>query len=111
MFQVLIVSSNYTERFFFIETFQQRFGYACLTGNGLMYYHHGVLEDPPYPHSVTPEWFYGFLADADAQVRAGRAAMIGTSDLIALTLNRPGPVFQRRDGEWAYRHDPTRIAF
>lgn len=93
------------------NTFQQRFGYACSTGNGLMYYHHGVLEDPPYPHSVTPEWFYGFLADADAQVRAGRAAMIGTSDLIALTLNRPGPVFQRRDGEWVYRHDPTRIAF
>ena len=31
--------------------------------------------------------------------------------LTTLTLNRPGPVFQRRDGEWVYRHDPTRIAF
>ena len=92
-------------------TFAQRFDYACNVGAGMMYYQHDIEENPPYPHSVTPEWFYGYLAEADMQYKAGKAVFVNTSDLILLTLKRPGPVFQRWDGEWVYSDDPTRIAF
>lgn len=92
-------------------TFAERFQYATDVGAGMMYYQHDIEENPPYPHSVTPEWFYGYLSAADAAYKTGKAQFINTSDLILLTLKRPGPVFQRWDGEWVFSDDPTRIAF
>ena len=59
----------------------------------------------------TPSFYDAWLADMDSKVAAGKMLVLRPSDLERLTYWRSDDVFVRWDGEWVYRHDPTRIAF
>lgn len=90
--------------------FSERLDYAAMSGNALVYYHHLIVDNPP-TNSVTPEWHRDSLAHFDEHAKAGRTVMIGPGDFCRLMWLRPGDIHLASDGEWRYRHDPTRIAF
>ena len=96
-------------------TFKERLEYSALSSNALMHYDHrswdlsGVFDTDQYTTSV--QWRRDFIAHSDELERQGKIVMTSARDLMYLTYLRPGDVFLRWDGEWVYRHDPTRIAF
>jgi hypothetical protein len=91
-------------------TFRERLEYAALSGNALMGYHHRIQENPP-EFSVTPKFMRGQIAHMAELERQGSIVLVSPSELMQLLHRRPGETFLRWDGEWVYRHDPTRIAF
>jgi hypothetical protein len=96
-------------------TMMERITYAALSGNALMHHDHqsydlsGVFETDQYTTSV--QYRKAQLAHLAELEKAGKVVMTSVRDLLGLTYDRPGDVFLRWDGEWVYRHDPTRIAF
>lgn len=96
-------------------TLRDRVEYAALSGNALMHHDHrtwdlsGVYETDQYTTSVA--FRRGLIAHLSELEKQGKVVMTSVRDLLGLTYDRPGDVFLRWDGEWVYRHDPTRIAF
>lgn len=84
--------------------------YVCKTGQIITNYDHQIL-DSPSSVDVSVGFHRARVADWDARVRAGDLMILNPTMVEMLTYWRPGDVFVRWDGEWVYRHDPTRIAF
>jgi hypothetical protein len=80
---------------------------ACLALHP--YFHQ--ITDQPTSFDVGLNFYAEWLADTDAAVAAGNAVVVRPTDLERLTYWRSDDVYMRWDGEWVYRHDPTKIAF
>lgn len=91
-------------------TYAERVEYAALSGNALMGYHHQFV-DPPPEFSSSTKFAKGMVAHYAELERHGKIVLVSPSELMQLMQRRPGDVYMRWDGEWVYRHDPTRIAF
>lgn len=87
---------------------------AAMYGSTTMQFTHDIVPldgvQPTEYNSGLNQW-RALLADLDSHVRAGKLLVLSPSELASVTYLRPGDVFVRWDGEWVYRHDPTRIAF
>lgn len=87
---------------------------AAMYGSTTMQFTHDIVPfdgvQPTEYNSGLKQW-QALLADLDSYVRAGKLLVLSPSELASVTYLRPGDVFVRWDGEWVYRHDPTRIAF
>ncbi|MDQ5904143.1 MAG: hypothetical protein QG672_1736 [Pseudomonadota bacterium] len=84
--------------------------YVCKTGQIITSYDHQIL-DSPSSVDVSVGFHRARVADWDARVRAGDLMILNPTMVEMLTYWRPDDVYVRWDGEWVYRHDPTRIAF
>ena len=73
-------------------------------------YNHRIVESPT-TGNVTPKFARDWVAHMDELEKQGKILVLNPTTLEQLTYWRPGDVFVRWDGEWVYRHDPTRIAF
>ncbi len=91
-------------------TARQRIAYAAMTHQPVTMYTHAITESPSVFDS-TPRAAAGWIAHMESEERAGNLLILNPTTLEYLTFWRPGETFMRWDGEWAYRHDPTRIAF
>ena len=87
---------------------------AAMYGSTTMQFTHDIVPldgvQPTEYNSGLKQW-RALLADLDGHVRAGKLIVLSPSELASVTYLRPGDVFVRWDGEWVYRHDPTKIAF
>lgn len=81
-----------------------------MTHQPVTMYTHAITESPSVFDS-TPRAAAGWIAHMESEERAGNLLILNPTTLEYLTFWRPGETFMRWDGEWAYRHDPTRIAF
>lgn len=84
--------------------------YVCKTGQIITNYDHQILNSPP-ELNVSTEFHRARIADWEARERAGELMVLNPTMVERLTYWRPDDVFVRWDGEWVYRHDPTKIAF
>lgn len=84
--------------------------YVCKTGQIITNYDHQILDSPGI-YDVSVGFHRARVADWEARERAGDLMILNPTMVEMLTYWRPGDVFVRWDGEWVYRHDPTRIAF
>lgn len=91
-------------------TMLERTEYAALSSNALMTYHHSYM-DPTPEYSVSSAFMRAQVAHLAELDRAGKIVVVAPSVLMQMLHRRPGDVFLRWDGEWVYRHDPTKIAF
>ena len=87
-----------------------RLDFAAECGTPFEYYHHQI-NPTPTAVDVTPEFFAAQEDHLWELEKAGKILIVAPSVLDGVTVNRTDDVFMRWDGEWAYRHDPTRIAF
>lgn len=87
---------------------------AAMYGSTTMQFTHNIVPydgvEPTEYNSGLNQW-RGLLEDLDSYVQAGKLIVLSPSELASVTYLRPGDVFVRWDGEWVYRHDPTKIAF
>lgn len=93
------------------QTLRTEMQYAVDQALAITPYFHQFIDAPVVGIDNTPAFYDAWLADMDAKVAAGKLLVLRPSDLERLTYWRSGDVFVRWDGEWVYRHDPTRIAF
>lgn len=91
-------------------TLKKTFDYVKKTGLVMHPYFHQIL-DAPGAYDVGPDFYRAWIADTETSVAAGESIVIKPTDLERLTYWRSGEFFMRWDGEWVYRHDPTKIAF
>lgn len=79
----------------------------------LAYVHQVVPYDGTQPDSnnIGKDFWHDWLADLDAKVSSGKLLILSPTEVEMLTYWRHGEVFMRWDGEWVFRHDPTKIAF
>ena len=91
-------------------TAQKRIAYAAMTHQPVTMYTHGIVDSPSVFDS-TPRAAAGWIAHMESEERAGNLLILNPTTLEHLTFWRPDEVYMRADGEWVYRHDPTRIAF
>lgn len=84
--------------------------YVCNTGQIITNYDHQIL-DTPSSVDVSVNFHRARVADWESRERAGTLMILNPTMVELLTYWRPGEVFVRWDGEWVYRHDPTKIAF
>lgn len=84
--------------------------YAAKTGQKLTAYTHRILGSPT-ANDVSPEFYAAHRDDLAARERSGDLLILNPTDVERLTYWRSGDVYMRWDGEWVYRHDPTKIAF
>jgi len=91
-------------------TLRKRMDYIALASMPLCPYIHNII-DAPGPFDVSTAFGGDWIAHMDELERAGKILVTNPTTLEYLTFWRPGETFMRWDGEWVYRHDPTRIAF
>jgi len=91
-------------------TLKKTFDYVRKSGLVMHPYFHEIL-DAPGVYDVGPDFYRAWIADTETSVAAGESIVIKPTDLERLTYWRSGEFFMRWDGEWVYRHDPTKIAF
>lgn len=91
-------------------TLMSRVAYSASAKMPTVCYFHEILASPTSV-DTTPEFWDAFVADLDTKVAAQDLIVLSPTELEFLTYWRPGELFMRWDGEWAYRHDPTKIAF
>lgn len=91
-------------------TLKKRMDYVALASQPLCPYNHNIL-DTPGPFDVSTAFGRDWVAHMDELDKAGKIVVTNPTTLEYLTFWRPGDVYMRWDGEWVYRHDPTRIAF
>ena len=92
------------------NTLRKAMDYAAWAAQPLHPYHHNIL-DSPGQYDVSTAFAAEWVAHMDELERAGKIVVLNPTTLESLMWARPGDVFMRWDGEWVYRHDPTRIAF
>lgn len=91
-------------------TAQQRIAYAAMTHQPVTMYTHAITESPSeFDSSLRAA--AGWVNHMEAEERLGNLLVLNPTTLEYLTFWRPGETFMRWDGEWVYRHDPTKIAF
>ena len=87
---------------------------AAKFGAALWGFTHEITDlsgvEPSSNNSGTMQW-RGLLSDLDRHTRDGKLIVISPSEHYAITYGRSDDMFVRWDGEWVYRHDPTKIAF
>lgn len=93
-----------------LPTLMRRIEFAATAGQPVQPYNHEILEAPG-PYGVSTAFGRDWIAHMDELERAGKIVVTNPTTLEYLTFWRPGETFMRWDGEWVYRHDPTRIAF
>lgn len=91
-------------------TLRKRIEYAALTSQTVLPYTHHIVDNPGQ-YDVSTEFGRDWIANMDELERAGKIIVTNPTTLEYLTFWRPGETFMRWDGEWVYRHDPTKIAF
>jgi hypothetical protein len=84
--------------------------YVCKTGQIITNYDHQILAAPSSV-DVSIDFHRARVADWESRERAGELMVLNPTMVERLTYWRPDEVFVRWDGEWVYRHDPTKIAF
>jgi hypothetical protein len=84
--------------------------YVCKTGQVITNYDHQILASPSNV-DVSIDFHRARVSDWEARERAGELMILNPTMVELLTYWRPDDVYVRWDGEWVYRHDPTRIAF
>lgn len=91
-------------------TAQKRISYAAMTHQPVTMYTHAILESPT-AYDISLRAAAGWVNHMEAEEKLGNLLVLNPTALEYLTFWRPGETFMRWDGEWVYRHDPTRIAF
>jgi len=91
-------------------TLRDRIEYAAKNAEPVLAYTHRIT-DVPSSVDITTSFARDLVADLAAKEKAGSLLMLSPTDVERLTYWRSGEFFMRWDGEWVYRHDPTRIAF
>lgn len=84
--------------------------YVCDTGQIITCYDHQILAEPSSV-DVSIDFHRARVADWESRERAGELMVLNPTMVELLTYWRPDDVVVRWDGEWVYRHDPTKIAF
>ncbi len=96
------------------SAFHKTVSYAANFADGVNSYTHQIVQNDgtnPTIYDSGTNFFQDFLADLDAKSQDGKILVLSPTEVEELTYWRQGDVFLRWDGEWAYRHDPTKIAF
>jgi len=94
-----------------IGTLADSTAYAALTAQGNMPYYHQIAPGASTGYDCGVNFAKGHLSDLTARAKANQLLVLAPSEMLGLTYWRPGEVFLRWDNEWAYRSDPTTIAF
>ena len=84
--------------------------FSALAKTPTVCYFHEILDTPTSVDN-TPAFWAGFVDDLIQKSAAGDIVVLSPTELERLTYWREGEFFMRWDGEWVYRHDPTKIAF
>lgn len=84
--------------------------YVCKTGQVITNYDHQILASPSNA-DVSIDFHRARVSDWESREKAGELMILNPTMVELLTYWRPDDVYVRWDGEWVYRHDPTRIAF
>ena len=93
-----------------VLTIREALEYTAMTTQALSMFDHEIM-DTPTQFDVASVQMQNRIAHMEELERAGKIMILNPTDLEELTYWRPGEVFVRWDGEWVYRHDPTKIAF
>lgn len=93
-----------------LPTLMRRIEFAATAGQPVQPYNHNILEAPGQ-YDISTAFARDWIAHMYELERAGKIIVTNPTTLEYLTFWRPGETFMRWDGEWVYRHDPTRIAF
>lgn len=91
-------------------TLRSRVNYSALTKTPTVTYFHEILDTPSATDN-TPTFWAGFVDHMTSLYKAGNILVLNPTELEGLTYWRQGEFYMRWDGEWVYRHDPTKIAF
>lgn len=91
-------------------TLKSRVAFSALAKTPTVTYFHEIVDTPTVSDN-TPAFWNGFIDHLSALTESGDIVVISPTDLELLTYWRPGEIYMRWDGEWVYRHDPTKIAF
>ena len=93
-----------------VLTIREGLEYTAMTTQVLSMFDHEIMDNPTQFDVATVQ-MQNRIAHMEELERAGKIMILNPTDLEELTYWRPGEVFVRWDGEWVYRHDPTKIAF
>jgi hypothetical protein len=91
-------------------TLKKRIEYTALVGGSLVMYNHNII-DPAGAYDVSVAFGRDLVAALAEKEAAGSLFIVNPTDLLRMTFLRRGDLYMRSDGEWAYRDDPTKIAF
>jgi len=94
-----------------IDTVATEVNYTALTGQCAHVYDHQIKDPSPGIDNDTLKAYRQRIDHWDSLAKDGKILVLKPSDMERITYWRPGEVFVRWDGEWVYRHDPTKIAF
>ena len=92
------------------QTVRESIAYAAMTAQVVTCYDHQIIDNPT-SNDVSTQAMRDRIEDLAARERAGELMVLNPTTVELLTYWRPDDVFVRWDGEWVYRHDPTKIAF
>lgn len=92
------------------RTLMQIVDHVAQSGLPVHAYNHRIVESPT-TGNVTPKFARDWVAHMDELEKQGKILVLNPTTLEQLTYWRPGETFMRWDGEWVYRHDPSKIAF